>query len=610
MKKSKKESNFSLITRAVKLLMKICPKYIIWSIILSIVEIITPYFNLYMSAKIINELATDLNKNEILMLVIITLVGNLVLSILKRIVSIITQLHNNYAGQALKFHMLEYQNKMKYTHLEDSDVEAIKVKISTAENAMGMGLQRVMYCFGSYIGIIVSIIVSIALTINLFVSRSSIEYSGLLGFINQPYSFVIILVLMIIIIVFTVYSKVKLQKEMNSLYEELEFVNSLWGNTPSYEPYQLVSGLKNSILEIWKQTNCFDEVVRKATRINGKWYSLGKIFDCLLSLVLMVYIGAKIYTGSIMIGDLMLYVGTVAKFILGVNGLIGYSTELVYNNQFLKLLFDYYDLPDDRYLGTLPIEKRSDNEYEIEFKNVSFKYPKTDFWALKNVSFKFKIGERLAIVGMNGSGKTTLIKLLSRLYEPTEGVITLNGIDIKKYDYDEYQSIFSVVFQDFHIFAFSINDNVSCSLNGDKEKVVKCLEQAGFGEKLKELPNGIETIITKLYDNDGIELSMGEKQKIAIARALYKDAPFVVLDEPTASLDPISEQEVYNKFNEMVKDKTAIYISHRLSSCRFCDKIAVLHEGKLVQVGNHDELVKDENSKYFELWNAQAQYYN
>ena len=183
--------------------------------------------------------------------------------------------------------------------------------------------------------------------------------------------------------------------------------------------------------------------------------------------------------------------------------------------------------------------------------------------ALKNVSFKFKIGERIALVGMNGSGKTTLIKLLSRLYEPTEEVITLNGIDIKKYDYDKYQSIFSVVFQDFRIFAFSINDNVLCSLNGDKEKVIECLEQAGFGEKLKELPKGIDTVISKNYDNDGIGLSMGKKQKIAIARALYKDAPFVVLDEPTASLDSISEQEVYNKFNEMVKDKTAIYISHR-----------------------------------------------
>ena len=379
-------------------------------------------------------------------------------------------------------------------------------------------------------------------------------------------------------------------------------------STYGYSSY--VNGMNEVISDI--ETSVFerDSFIKKGDKISIKYGFLLKIFETLLTIVIMLYIAGKICTKSIMVGDYMLYVATITKLITGVSSLINLIGSLVYNNQFLKLLFDYYDLPDDRYLGTLPIEKRSDNEYEIEFKNVSFKYPKTDFWALKNVSFKFKIGERLAIVGMNGSGKTTLIKLLSRLYEPTEGVITLNGIDIKKYDYDEYQSIFSVVFQDFHIFAFSISDNVSCSLNGDKEKVVECLKQAGFGEKLKELPKGIDTIISKNYDNDGIELSMGEKQKLAIARALYKDAPFVVLDEPTASLDPISEQEVYNKFNEMVKDKTAIYISHRLSSCRFCDKIAVLHEGRLVQVGNHDELVEDENSKYFELWNAQAQYYN
>lgn len=296
-------------------------------------------------------------------------------------------------------------------------------------------------------------------------------------------------------------------------------------------------------------------MVNKSTRILCKWDCLTKIFDLLLSFVLLVYIGAKIYAGSIMIGDSMLYVGSVAKFVTSVSSLVSLYARLVYNNQFLKIFYEYIDLPDDRYLGTLPIEKRSDNEYEIEFKNVSFKYQKTNFYALKNVSFKFKIGESLAIVGMNGSGKTTLIKLLTRLYEPTEGIITLNGIDIRKYNYDEYQSIFSVVFQDFSIFSFSISDNVSCSLNANKEKVISCLEKAGFKDKLDSLPDGIETIISKYNDNNGIEMLMGEKQKIAIARALYKDSPFVVLDEPTASLDPISEQEVYNRFNSMIKIK-------------------------------------------------------
>lgn len=608
---NKKESNFSLIVRGYKLLFKICPKFMKWSIIRAIIDCLVPYFPIYMSSLIVNELVSTKNSDRLIMLVLITIVGFLILSIIRKIINVQYSLHNNYAYHSLAFNMLDYQNKMKYTYLEDSDVEKMKQQIYNYQNATGAGINRLMYVAQSLVYAFVNIITAIVLTISLFVTNSQIQYTGIVGFINSSYSFVVILLVMTISILLSMIISIKHQKKINDLYRQLEKDNTLLMNMMSTYGYSsYVNGINDVIYDIEARVAEKDFYIREAHRIQTKTAIILKTLDILQTIIVMIYIAGKIYTKSIMVGDFMLYVATITRFVTGVSSLVNHIGGLVYNNQFLKLLFDYYDLPDDRYLGTLPIEKRSDNEYEIEFKNVSFKYPKTDFWALKNVSFKFKIGERLAIVGMNGSGKTTLIKLLSRLYEPTEGVITLNGIDIKKYDYDEYQSIFSVVFQDFHIFAFSINDNVSCSLNGDKEKVVECLEQAGFGEKLKELPNGIETIITKLYDNDGIELSMGEKQKLAIARALYKDAPFVVLDEPTASLDPISEQEVYNKFNEMVKDKTAIYISHRLSSCRFCDKIAVLHEGKLVQVGNHDELVRDENSKYFELWNAQAQYYN
>ena len=608
---NKKESNLSLIVRGYKLLFKICPKFMKWSVIRAIIDCLVSYFPIYMSSLIVNELASTQNSDRLIMLALITIIGFLVLSIIRKIINVQYSLHNNYAYHSIAFNMLDYQNKMKYTYLEDSDVEKMKQQIYSYQNATGAGINRLMYVAQALVYAFVNIITAIVLTISLFVTNSKIQYTGIVGFINSPYSFVVILLVMTISILLSMIISIKQQKKIIDLYKQLEKDNTLLMNMMSTYGYSsYVNGINDVIYDIQARVAEKDFYIREAHRIQTKTAIILKTLDILQTIVVMIYIAGKIYTKSIMVGDFMLYVATITRFVTGVSSLVNHIGGLVYNNQFLKLLFDYFDLPDDRYLGTLPIEKRSDNEYEIEFKNVSFKYPKTDFWALKNVSFKFKIGERLAIVGMNGSGKTTLIKLLSRLYEPTEGVITLNGIDIKKYDYDEYQSIFSVVFQDFHIFAFSISDNVSCSLNGDKEKVVECLEQAGFGEKLKELPNGIETIITKLYDNDGIELSMGEKQKLAIARALYKDAPFVVLDEPTASLDPISEQEVYNKFNEMVKDKTAIYISHRLSSCRFCDKIAVLHEGKLVQVGNHDELVKDEKSKYFELWNAQAQYYN
>ena len=261
------------------------------------------------------------------------------------------------------------------------------------------------------------------------------------------------------------------------------------------------------------------------------------------------------------------------------------------------------------YQGSLTVEKRDDNEYYVEFRDVSFKYPGSDVWALRHVNLKFKVGEKLAVVGMNGSGKTTFIKLLCRLYDPAEGEILLNGVNIKKYNYDEYMSVFSVVFQDYRLFAFTLGQNVAARTDYDEERVKHCLHQAGFKERLETLPNGTETYLFKNYDKNGVEFSGGETQKIALARALYKDAPFIILDEPTAALDPVSEYEVYSNFNRISGEKTAIYISHRLASCRFCDKIAVFDHGEIIQRGSHDELVADKNGKYYELWHAQAQYY-
>jgi len=251
----------------------------------------------------------------------------------------------------------------------------------------------------------------------------------------------------------------------------------------------------------------------------------------------------------------------------------------------------------------------ADRDYEIEFRDVSFKYPRSESYALKDVSMKFKIGERLAVVGPNGSGKTTFIKLLCRLYDPTEGEILLNGIDIRKYNYLDYMSIFSVVFQDYKLFAFKLGENVGAKVDYDKEIAKECLIKAGFGDRLAEMENGTETYLYKGYNKDGVDISGGEAQKIALARTLYKDAPFIVLDEPTAALDPVAEAEVYSKFDEIAGDKTAVYISHRLSSCRFCDTIAVFDNGRVVQKGTHDELVAKENGKYHELWFAQAKYY-
>ncbi len=248
-------------------------------------------------------------------------------------------------------------------------------------------------------------------------------------------------------------------------------------------------------------------------------------------------------------------------------------------------------------------------KYEVEFRGVSFRYPGTETWTLKHISLTFSAGERLAVVGQNGSGKTTFIKLLCRLYEPDEGSILLNGTDIREYDIEEYRKIFSVVFQDYQLFSFSLAQNVAAATEPDGNRVTECLQRAGFGGRLSGMPLGTETCLYKDFEENGVEISGGEAQKIALARALYKDAPIVVLDEPTAALDPAAEYEIYSRFNDIVGNKAAIYISHRLSSCRFCDDIAVFNKGELVQRGSHEELVCRKEGKYFELWSAQAQHY-
>lgn len=244
----------------------------------------------------------------------------------------------------------------------------------------------------------------------------------------------------------------------------------------------------------------------------------------------------------------------------------------------------------------------------MEFEHVSFKYPGSEEYVIKDLNLNFVIGERMAIVGKNGSGKTTFIKLLCRLYDVTEGSIKVNGVDIRKYDYQEYCRLFAAVFQDFQMFAFPLGENIAGGEDVIQEKAVDALNRAGMGERLERLPGKLDTYVGKEFSDEGITFSGGEKQKMAIARAIYKDAPFVIMDEPTAALDPVSECEVFAGFDRMVGNKTAIYISHRLASCRFCQDIIVFDGGRVVQRGSHEELETQEGL-YRELWEAQARYY-
>ena len=244
--------------------------------------------------------------------------------------------------------------------------------------------------------------------------------------------------------------------------------------------------------------------------------------------------------GGLSVGSIARYVSSVMLLLAGVSGLARTIRISVTNEEYMKRYLDYFDIPNPMYQGSLSVEKRDDDRYEVEFRDVSFRYPNTEAYALRHVSMKFRIGEKLAVVGRNGSGKTTFIKLLCRLYDPTEGEILLNGVDIRKYDYAEYQALFSVVFQDFRLFAFSLGQNVTAGADVDRARAEVCLREAGLGERLLRMPDGLDTMLYRDFDPHGVVISGGEAQKIAIARALYKNAPFLVLDEPTAALDPVS----------------------------------------------------------------------
>ncbi|MCT3192405.1 ABC transporter ATP-binding protein [Lacticaseibacillus rhamnosus] len=323
---------------------------------------------------------------------------------------------------------------------------------------------------------------------------------------------------------------------------------------------------------------------------------------------LYILVGAKALMGVLAIGSVMIAVGYFQQLMTVAYQFLQQVAMYVNMIDYLQFYVDFLNLPDHDQSGTLPVEKRNDNEFAIQFHDVSFKYPGSDQWALRHVNLTLNIGERLALVGRNGSGKTTLIKLLVRLFKPTEGIITLNDIDIQKYDENEYRSLLGVVFQDFRLFAYSIAENVAATAHPDRERVWKALKVADVADRVKRMPKTIDTPITTALSDDGVTVSGGEAQKIAIARAWYKDAPIMILDEPTAALDPISEYEIYQRFDELIEGKTAIYVSHRMSSTRFSQRIVVLDHGKIVQDGTHNSLVA-EPGIYRDLFNAQAQYY-
>ncbi|GAA0375673.1 hypothetical protein GCM10008933_03550 [Paenibacillus motobuensis] len=323
--------------------------------------------------------------------------------------------------------------------------------------------------------------------------------------------------------------------------------------------------------------------------------------------VAYIYLVFSYVNGSMSVGDFFLYFGLITIFS---SSLVDIVTDIAFVNseslkvRYFRIFLSFEDDGDKSNLKS--IEKSS--EYSIDFRNVSFKYPKSDNWVCRNLSFTIESGQSIAIVGYNGAGKSTIIKLLMRLYDPIEGAIFINGINIKEFDRKEYYKLFSVIFQDIKIFAASVEQNIAMSLGESvsKEKVKNSAKIANIDQKISSLQNGYNTNLLKVIDEDGTELSGGQNQRIALARAIYKDGPFFILDEPTSAMDPMAEYQFYMNFRNIVRGKTAIYISHRLASTKFCDKIFCFEKGCLIEEGTHEELLQL-NGTYAKLYRIQSE---
>lgn len=340
---------------------------------------------------------------------------------------------------------------------------------------------------------------------------------------------------------------------------------------------------------------------------------------CINALMTLINNGAAyavlivmVFNNEIGAGDFVFYFGTIIGFSAWLNGIGNKVNDIAHKSIKIGYYREYFEIEEKYNHGEgCPLPTKQELPVDIEFNNVSFKYPSSDGekYALKNVNLKIKKGEKLAIVGENGAGKTTLVKLMCGFYYPSEGEIKLNGHAIVEYNIEDYYSIFSAVFQDIYLLPVTIAEFVSSSEKDiDRDKVLDVIRESGLLEKINSLPNGIDSRLMKGVFDDSIEMSGGEKQKLMLARALYKDAPVIVLDEPTAALDPIAENELYLKYNELTEHKTSIYISHRLASTHFCDRIVYLENGEIVECGSHDELIKF-GGKYAHMFDLQSHYY-
>ena len=582
------------------------------------IDLSAQFISIYLSALVIDGIA-QAKPVEILLLYAVIVVGvQALLSVIQRFLFRRKGSHKFARDTNLQKNLWQKVMTMDYIHLESTDTQNRFANAQRQPNNNNAGISAVCNCFKFTIGGLFMVVTGVLLIIPT-AFRSPTATAGFEGFIQSVWGFIAVAVITVVLEL--IKSLVIIPKSILGFEEVQNDKNIIAAKRVEifFNQYVLNNYRTGKEIRMYSQQRLIEKELDIAQKTNFDGWLKGykkallpnfvsQLVNILTKVLMYGFAVMRAASGMLTPGEVIAFALYFENISAGISEISNGYGLLKITPTFCRKYFDFLDIPDEKYKGTIPTEKRNDNEYEFEFRHVWFKYPDSQEYVLKDINLKWRIGEKMALVGKNGCGKSTLVKLLCRLYDPTEGEITLNGIDIRKYKYEEYMELFAVVFQDSKLFSFSLAENVAADTDYDSERVKDCVIRAGLGERLKAMDNGIETCIYKDFDESGVEISGGETQKLCLARAIYKGSPFIVLDEPTAALDPISEHDIYTKFNGIVGTRTAIYISHRLSSCRFCDEITVMDNGRIIERGTHDSLIA-EHKIYAALWAAQAEYY-
>lgn len=611
-KTEKKQGTIAMFVKGFKEAERLVPGLFFITALNAVISPVLPFINIYFSARIIDELSGGKDLKKLMIMVACALVLNFACYVATQVVSRRMNYLDNFLYAQEENEVSKVLYGVDYDKLEDADFQESVKKHDEGGKHTGSFLCRMMWMLGDQMRGAVTLAIAIVMIwplLKIGFTKTGDSFVETPWFLLALIGFILVAVVVILLI----------SRKLSKLWYKLNDDFLLSYKTFGYYKEMLDDYKTGKEVRIYNEQKLIEkdathrllttgmELNRKMAANSAKSSSLIAVIGAILGFGVYLFIGMKGMLGLFTIGALVQYAGSFMQVISGVTLIANTTGQTPQVIPSLNYYFDIIETKSTRKKGKLPVPQG--NDYVFEFRDVSFRYPGAETYALQHFSMRLSKKDHLAVVGRNGSGKTTFIKLLCRMYDPTEGEILLNGINIKEYDEESYARLFSVVFQDFSIFAYPIGQNIACREDYDSAQVWDCLKKSGAAQKVRQMSHKLDTFAYKSLDKEGVEISGGEAQKMALSRALYKNAPFIVLDEPTAALDPIAEYDIYSRFNQFVAEKAAIYISHRLSSCRFCNCIAVFDHGEMVQYGTHEELIQHPDGKYYELWNAQAQYY-